>query len=102
MSTLTMTIKHGRTLPEARAQLDQAVGQVQRHFGALIQRTDWAADRNSVKLSGVGFEVELRVDSELVHVTGDIPFLSGLLSGPLTAGLRQIVEQAFPKRLPGP
>jgi len=44
--------------------------------------------------------VEVWVDTQDVHVTGDIPALSGLLSGQLTAGLKQIVQQTFRKQLP--
>jgi DNA-binding protein YbaB len=102
MSALTMTLKHGRTLAEAQAQLEQMVQQVHRQFGAFVQRTDWSADKHRVKMSGSGFEVEIRVDAELVHVTGDIPLLSGLLGGPLKTALQQIVQQSFPKALPGP
>jgi hypothetical protein len=31
-------------------------------------------------------------------VTGDIPALAGLLRGPLTLGVRQILDRAFLKR----
>jgi hypothetical protein len=99
MSAITMTIKHGRTLPEARAQLEHMVEQVHRQFGLFVQHTEWSADRDRVKLTGTGFEVEVRVDADLVHVTGDIPLLTGLLRGPLAAGLKQIVQQSFPRRL---
>jgi hypothetical protein len=35
------------------------------------------------------------VDAQEVHVSGDMPLLGRLLSGPLTAGLKQIVQQTF-------
>jgi putative polyhydroxyalkanoate system protein len=99
MSAITMTIQHGRSLPEARAQLEQLVQQVHRQFGAFVHRTDWSADRSAVKMSGTGFQAEVRVDAELVHVTADIALLNNLLQGPLASGLRQIVQQSFPKQL---
>jgi len=99
MSAITLTIKHGRSLAEAQAQLEQAVAQVHRQFGNLVQSTVWSEDRTRVELTGRGFDAELWVDPELVHVTGDVPLLSGLLRGPLAAGLKQIVQQAFPRRL---
>jgi hypothetical protein len=99
MSVLTLTLKHGRSLPEARAQLEDAVRQIQAQFGTFVSRTEWSADRNQVTLTGTGFMVEMRVDAAEVHVTGDIPLLAGLLGGPLAAGLKQIVRQSFPKRL---
>src|SRR4051812_22271154 len=100
MSVLTLAVKHGRTLPEARTELERVVSEVQTRFGGMIQRSEWSADRNSVKLFGIGFEIELRVDEQEVHVTGDIPFLSNLLGGPVMAGLKQILQQHFPKQLP--
>jgi hypothetical protein len=39
------------------------------------------------------------VDAHNVHATGDIPILGGLLGGPVTSGLKQIVQQAFQKKL---
>jgi hypothetical protein len=65
----------------------------------MIQRVEWAADRNRVKLDGVGFGVEMSVDAVAFHATGDIPILGRLLSGKLTSGLKQIVERTFQKKL---
>jgi hypothetical protein len=39
------------------------------------------------------------VDAQNVHATGDIPILGELLGGPLASGLKQIVQQAFQKKL---
>ena len=65
----------------------------------MVQNVDWSDDRNCVKLTGTGFVVEMRVDATEVHVTGDIPILGKLLSSPLAAGLKQIVQQNFQKPL---
>jgi hypothetical protein len=40
------------------------------------------------------------VDSQAVHATGDVPILGGLLGSSLGAGLKQIVQQTFQKKLP--
>jgi len=40
------------------------------------------------------------VDAFEVHATGAIPILGGLLGGPLASGLKQIVQQTFPKEQP--
>ena len=53
-----------------------------------------------VRLDGVGFWVEMRVDAEAVHVSGDLPVLGGLLGGPMATGLKQIVQRTFQKELP--
>jgi Putative polyhydroxyalkanoic acid system protein (PHA_gran_rgn) len=99
MSALQLTVKHGRTLEEARKQLEHAVDEVRGRFALLIHRVEWADDRNSVILSGTGFFVEMRVDAQDVYVTGDIPLLGQLLGGPLASGVKKIVRQTFQKRL---
>ena len=52
-----------------------------------------------MKLEGAGVRVEMWVDAQNVHATGDIPILGQLLGGPLASGLKQIVQQAFQKKL---
>ena len=99
MSLINLSVKHGRTLDEARSRLEVAVAEVSRSFGPTIQRVEWAADRHRVRIDGTGFWVELWVDVQEVHARGDIPFLGGLLGGPLASGLKQIVQQAFQKKL---
>jgi Putative polyhydroxyalkanoic acid system protein (PHA_gran_rgn) len=99
MSLINLSVKHGQSLEEARGRLEMAVNEVRSRFGAMIQRADWSADRNRVRLDGTGFWLEMTVDDQHVHATGDIPFLGGLLGGPLAGGLKQIVEQTFQKKL---
>jgi hypothetical protein len=99
MSLINVSLEHRRTLAEARDSLEKAVADVQGLFSAMIQRADWSSDRNRVRIDGAGFWVEMSVDDRHVHATGDIPFLGGLLGGPLGGGLRKILEDRFPKRL---
>src|SRR5215467_6241227 len=99
MSLINLSLKHGRTAAEARNALEKAVGDVQGLFGSMIQRAEWSTDRNRVRLDGSGFWVEMRVDDQHVHATGDLPFLAGLLGGPLGGGLKKILEQRFQKKL---
>ena len=100
MPMLNLTVRHGRTLEDASRGLEQAVQRISGQFGPLVRRVDWAPDRRRVKLDGAGFWVEMWVDAQDVHATGDIPMLAGLLGGRLGAGLKQIVEQTFQKKLP--
>jgi hypothetical protein len=100
MSLINLSVKHGRTLDEARGRLEAAVTEVHRNFGPMIRRVDWAGDRTGVRIDGTGFWVEMRVDAQDVHATGDIPILGGLLGGPLASGLKQIVQETFQKKLP--
>jgi hypothetical protein len=97
---LDLTVQHGRTLEDASRGLEMAVGRVSAQFGPLVRRVEWAPDRHRVKLEGVGFWVEMWVDTVAVHATGDIPILGGLLGGHLASDLKQIVQQAFQKKLP--
>ena len=101
MSLFHLTMKHGRTQDEARAALGQAVRAVQDRFGPLVRRVDWDADRSRVRVEGTGFWVEMKVDAQEVHASGDIPILGGLLGGSVGSGIKQIVKQAFEKGRPG-
>src|SRR3954451_15436191 len=100
MSLINLSVKHGRTLDEAKTRMEMAVGEVSRTFGGMIRRVEWGADRDRVRIDGAGFWVEMWVDAQEAHATGDIPVLGGLLGGPLASGLKQIVQQAFQKKLP--
>ena len=99
MSLITLSMKHGQTQDEARNRLEAAVKEVRKLFGALIQHVVWSADRSQVRSDGAGFWIEMVVDAQNVHATGDIPMLGGLLGGPLTAGLKRIMQQTFRKQL---
>jgi hypothetical protein len=98
MPLVNLTFAHGQTLEEARRRLETAVHEVSSQFRA-VRQVEWAADRNRVKLEGAGVWVEMWVDAQNVHATGDIPILGELLGGPLASGLKQIVQQAFQKKL---
>jgi hypothetical protein len=98
MPLINLTFAHGQTLEEARRRLETAVHEVSSQFGGG-RRVEWTADRNRVKLEGAGVTVEMWVDAQNVHATGDIPILGQLLGGPLASGLKQIVQQAFQKKL---
>ncbi|MGH7263759.1 MAG: polyhydroxyalkanoic acid system family protein [Candidatus Rokuibacteriota bacterium] len=97
---ISLTIQHGRTQEEARHRLEAAVHEVSAKFGAMLRRVEWAADRNRVRLEGVGFWVEMWVDAQAVHATGDAPILGRLFGGPLSSRLKEIIEQTFQKQLP--
>lgn len=100
MPLIDLTLQHGQALEEARRRLEVTVNEVNAQFGAMIQRIDWAADRSRVKITGVGFWVEMSVDALVLHATGDIPILGRLLGGQMSSELRQILEQTFQKKLP--
>lgn len=100
MGLISLTIEHHRTQEDARRRLEAAVHEASTMFGAMVRRVEWSADRNRVKLEGVGFWLEMWVDAHDVHVTGDVPILAQLLGSPLTSELRRIIEKTFQKQLP--
>ena len=79
MPLIDLTVQHGQTLEEARGRLALAVSEVSTRFGSMVRRAEWAADRSRVKLDGVGFWLEMTVDAQVPHATGDIPILGRLL-----------------------
>jgi hypothetical protein len=99
MSLMRFSLRHGRTLDEARAQLAHTVAEVQKKFGVLVQRVEWNATRDQVTLFATGALLDLRVDPLEVHLEADIPVVSRLLGGPLVSGLKGLLEQTFRKKL---
>ena len=99
MSQINLSFKHGRTLDDARSRLQSTVTQVQTRFSSLVQRVEWDPGHSAAKLFGRGFDIEMRVDEQSMHLSGNLTVLGGLLSGPLAAGLKQIVARTFLKRL---
>jgi hypothetical protein len=98
MSMFHVSVRHGRTRDDACARLAMAVDEVKGRFGPMIQRVDWSAVGDAVTLQGTGFVVEMRVDAQDVHVSGDVPLIGALLGRSFESGVRQIVDQTFGKR----
>ena len=42
----------------------------------------------------------MQVDARAVHAKADVSILRGLLGAPLVSGLKQIIQDAFQKKLP--
>jgi hypothetical protein len=99
MPLINLTLEHGRTLEEARRHLETAVHQVSAQFGSVVRRVEWEADRSRVKLEGIGFSLEMWVDAQVLHATGDVPILGGLLGSSLSSRLKQILQVTFRKKL---
>ena len=99
MSLINLSVKHGQTQDEAKANLERSVNEVRGLFGVMIRKVDWTADRERVRLDGAGFWAEMWVDSHEVHATGDIPVLGMLLGSSLTAGLTRALKHNFPRSI---
>jgi hypothetical protein len=100
MPFIDVTLRHGRSLEDARRRLEDTVNQVNATFRSMVNHLEWAADRNRVKIDGVGFWVEMTVDAEAFHATGDMTVLGKLLGSRFGSGLKQIVQKTFQKNLP--
>jgi hypothetical protein len=97
MPLINVSVQHHRTVEDARAHLASVVAETRGKFGPMIRRVDWAPDRDSVAMSGVGFRIDMRVDPESIHVTGDIPLVSGLLGGSMAKRIEGVVRDALEK-----
>ncbi len=102
MSDINLTFKHGRTQTEARECLTEVVAAVQQRFGSMVRQVEWSTDRNTVRVAGDAFDFTGKVDSLEVHIVGDIPLLGRMFAGPVTSGLKQIVDRTFQKQLSQP
>jgi hypothetical protein len=99
MAMFHFSVKHGRSLDDASAKLRTVVDEAQAKMGRMINQVNWAPDGHSVKLVGTGFNFDLRVDAEQVHVEGDITLLGNLFGGKIAEGLKRIIGDRF-KQLP--
>jgi hypothetical protein len=92
MPLIQVKVHHGRTLDEARDRLTRAVAELQSRFGPLIRSCEWSPSRDAVALAGPEVRLDVRVDADDVHVSGDIPILGSLLG---VDRVKQIVEATF-------
>ena len=99
MPLINLSVPHGQSLEEARSHLETAVHKVLSPFGALVRQVAWSDDHTWVRLDGIGCWVQLWVDAQDVHATGDLPLLGALFGRPVAAGLKQILRQTFRKQL---
>jgi hypothetical protein len=99
MSVVNLSVKHGVSFDEAKVRLDAAVRELGKLMGRMVQQVTWNSGRDRVRVEGAGFWLEMSVDAQDLHATGDIPALAGLMGGPLTAGLRRVVEQTIQRQL---
>ncbi len=84
-------------MPAISMAVEQTVGR----FGPLVRRVDWSPAGDAVRVTGMGFTADIAVDATHVRVTGDLSGPGGMLAGPVAAGLKQIVQKVFAKKLPG-
>lgn len=101
MPLMTLSVQHRHTFDEARSRLETAVHEITSLSSSLIRRVGWSTDRSQVRLEGMGFWIEMRVDVQAVHVSADLPILDRLLGGSITTRLKEILQRTFQQKLPG-
>jgi hypothetical protein len=99
MPLINLSVQHGQRLEEARSRLETAVYKVMSPCGALVRQVAWSDDHRWVRLDGIGCWVQLWVDAQDVHATGDIPILGALFGRPVATGLTPILRRTFRKQL---
>jgi len=100
MPLITLSVRHEHPLDEACRRLETAVHEITPRFGTVVRRVAWSTDRSQVRLEGLGFWIEMRVDAQAVHVSADLPVLGRLLGGSVTTRLKEIVQRTFQPTLP--
>ncbi len=98
MSAIKMSVKHGQTFDVAKANFDKGITAAEAQFGKFIKTVDWSDDRTAARLAGPGFTIDLNVDADSVHATGDVPFFVKFMEGPI----RKFVEQTLKTGNPPP
>ena len=99
MAMFHFSVRHNRSVEDAAAKRRTVVEEAQSKMGRMINQVTWGPDGRSVRLLGTGFNFDLSVDAEQVHVEGDITLLGNLFGGKIADGLKRIVGERF-KQLP--
>lgn len=92
MRFIECSVRHGATAGEARGVLELVVKHVYLQFSGLIQGIVWSPDRTAVTITGVGYELEVRVGPDRVYVSGDVPAWGEVLVRPLVEAIGRAVR----------
>ncbi len=98
MAELNMTVKHGQTADEARANFEKVIMVAHAHHGRWIRRVEWSTDRKSAILSGPAYRLTLSFDDQNVYARGSVPLALNLLEGPVRRFVEQTLPNAFGSR----
>lgn len=99
MSLIKLAIKHGQPIDQARERFRAAVTDITTRFAPMIRTVQWGEDGRSAAIVGRGFDIQMNVDDQDVHVAGNIEILGKLLGSPVMSGIKGILQNAFQKRL---
>jgi hypothetical protein len=83
MAKLDIAVDHGQSPQTAQAHFEHAVAAALDRFSTWIRSTDWSEERESVRVVGPGFDVELTFDDQKVYARGTVPLAFRLMEGPI-------------------
>ena len=92
MASLNMSIVHGQTWEKAKANFEKGITAASARHAKYIRLVEWSDDRASARLSGKGFDVQLRLDEHSIHASGEVPFFVRLLEGPIRRFVEEILN----------
>ncbi|MSP90716.1 MAG: hypothetical protein EXR79_02740 [Myxococcales bacterium] len=97
MADIALTRSHAYPVEDARARLERLLVRFQAAKPDLIERIDWAADRNSAQAGGRYFKGQFRVTETAVSVELDlIGFAAKMAKGMVRARLEKTISEEFP------
>ena len=94
MAAFQMSFPHGQSWEDAKANFIKGINDANTKFGSHFKRLEWSDDKTAAKLSGTGFDVNLKVDVQAVHADGHMPWLAKVA---IEKPLRHFLEETFKK-----
>jgi hypothetical protein len=95
VAKFTMSIPHTLSREEAKRRLQEALANVRRQHGVVVQVTeDWQGDVLNFVVAAVHQKVtgQVFIEDDVARVEADLPWMLRMLAGPI---IRRIEQQGF-------
>jgi Putative polyhydroxyalkanoic acid system protein (PHA_gran_rgn) len=95
VAKFTMSIPHTLSREEAKRRLQDALANVRRQHGGVVQVTeDWQGDVLNFVVTAVHQKVtgQVFIEDDVARVEADLPWMLRMLAGPI---IRRIEQQGF-------
>lgn len=97
MADISLSRNHAYSIDDARARLERLLVNFQASKPDLIQKVEWAADRNSAEAGGKFFKGQFRLsDSSLAVDLELIGFAAKMAKGMVKERLEKAIGEEFP------
>jgi Putative polyhydroxyalkanoic acid system protein (PHA_gran_rgn) len=93
MARLNLAVEHDLPMDQAQAKFEAGIDEAMSRYGSWVGRLDWSDDRQSVRVTGSGYDVRLWYDERLFHAQGHIPLAWKLFVGALRHQIRKVIER---------